>query len=91
MPESPTFKEEVEHAVDAIANDGATYVFKKPIQKIQSSHLPSVSRNGIHGGDMGILQRRKSFFNEKTVNRKSDGNFFVVNDELAAFCCKNFF
>ena len=76
MLESTPFEEEVEHAVDAIANDGATYVFKKPIQKIQSSHLPSVSRNGIHGGDERILQWRKNFFNKKTVTRLSDGNFF---------------
>ena len=63
--ESPTFEEVVEYSADAIANDGAAYRFKEPYHKIQKYHLPSVSRNGIHGGDSDILQRRKNFINKK--------------------------
>ena len=34
MPESVPLEEVVEHAVDAVANDGATYNFKEPKKKV---------------------------------------------------------
>ena len=59
--ESTPLEEEVEHTVDAITDDGATYRFKEPYYKIQRSHLPSVSREGIFGDDKCDYTAEKIF------------------------------
>jgi len=54
---TPLVTQEVEHFADAIGDDGAAHCLYKPIYKLHASHLLSVSRKRIHGGDNDILQQ----------------------------------
>jgi len=89
--ESPVPEEVVEHTVDGVANDGATYVFEKPIQKIQNPTSLPLAGMGFTAVMWRFYSVEKNFFNKKSVTRRSGGNFFVANDlSAAAHAVNNF-
>ena len=78
MLESTPLEEEVEHAVDAIANDGATYSLNDPKNKVGHVITSLLSPEGIFGGDVDILQRRNDFFKDFSLKKIFTANIIRI-------------